>query len=70
MQKNNPNNTLEKRIKVLLIGDLSKCQLYPKVIKKWFKESFKYLHSTEDYERAKLLKEAEILYLNGSNHKK
>lgn len=50
---------IEKKIKVLLIGQLKAWQFPGKTITKWFSQAYKYLVNKEDYERAAKVKKIE-----------
>ena len=51
---------IESTIKILLTGELI---TLPKIkVQKWFREAFKYMQSSEDYERMALLRDAQNRY--------
>ncbi len=53
---------IESTIKILIQGEL---QSIPKrTVNKWFKQSYAYLLSLEDYKRLSLIRDAEINYKN------
>lgn len=51
---------IESTIKILLTGELN---TLPKIkTQRWFREAFKYMQSSEDYERMALLRDANSRY--------
>lgn len=58
---------IEATIKILLQGEL--ITLPKSKVKKWFSRAFKYLQSTESYERMAKIRDAQTRYTNQLNNK-